>query len=103
VAAYFDEDPAAFGTLQDYLKCFASCGLRVHTRLDLTDGVFHHRYVEQVELLNSLLSGRQLEGDSGHAPDSAFLQRFLSVNIEQHPCRYYEYHLVCWAIPDGLS
>ena len=96
VASWFDEDPEAFGTAEDYQNLMTYCGLRSVSFLNLTDGVFHHRYVDHLTALKAL-SEQGLELSENLSP--SFLQKFLELNTLHHPCRYYEYYLAVWQLP----
>jgi ubiquinone/menaquinone biosynthesis C-methylase UbiE len=101
VAALFAEQPHEVPTREDAEAIFQRAGLSVTTTHDLTDGVFAPRHEEFVTILRRLRHRNPFvrRGSAAVATwlwkvDPAEFQEFLEISTAEHPCRFYEYHLM---------
>ncbi len=101
VAALFCEHPADIPTRDSVERTFVRAGLRLLHSTDLSDGVFAPRYAEFVSMLRTLSHRNPLIRAVAVAVakyrwgvQPAEFTRFLRINTQAHPCRFYEYHVM---------
>lgn len=103
VAAFFNQRPDWYLTHADYGRFFEGAGLILRESNDLTDGVFPRRHAVLLAELRRLESRsprqrlrRWLDHRIRWKVNDATFRRFLEINTERHPCRYFEYHVTAW-------